>query len=86
MPDTHCTYRTATSSDMDSLNQIIEQAILTWDLPERVKRLAIPSYRYSALDMKHMQLLVAEDHKTGILGIVAWENADPAEIPQAQDK
>ena len=66
------------------MNQVIEQAILAWDLPERVKRLAIPSYRYSKLDMQHMQLLVAQDQDKRILGVMAWEKADPTETPQAQ--
>ena len=31
-----------------------------WQLPERVKRLALPSYRYNEMDLKYYSLVVAE--------------------------
>ena len=54
---------------------------MTWDLPERVKRLSLPSYLYSVQDLDHLGLLVAEDEKRGLVGVAAWEPADAREAP-----
>lgn len=54
---------------------------MTWALPERVKRLSLPSYRYDSLDFDHLEVVVAEDDKQHIIGIAAWEQADPRDIP-----
>lgn len=78
------TIRDATSNDLERINQVIEQAIMTWDLPERVKMLALPSYRYSYLDLQHMQLIVAAEPSGGIVGVAAWEKADISETPEGR--
>ena len=56
-------------------------AIATWDLPERVKRLTLPSYSYQAHDLEHLTLMLAEAAGEGLLGVAAWESADPADAP-----
>lgn len=68
-------------SDIDGINQVIEAAITTWSLPERVKRLALSSYRYSSVDLDHLEAVVAEDEGQHIIGIAAWEPADAKDAP-----
>ena len=54
---------------------------MTWDLPERVKRLALPSYRYTSTDLEHLEMVVAEDDRQATMGVAAWEPADAKDIP-----
>lgn len=54
-----------------------------WDLPERVKRLALPSYRYDEHDLAHLDLWVAQI-STAIVGVVALEPADTRDLPDGQ--
>lgn len=73
--------RAATAADLDAVNGVIERAVMTWQLPERVKRLAMPSYRYGEQDLAHLHLEVADDGTDGIVGVAAWEAADPRDVP-----
>jgi predicted N-acetyltransferase YhbS len=70
------TIRLASPQDLDALNQVIEQAVMSWRLPERVKRLALPSYRYNDFDMQHMEILVAVGSNQAVIGLAAWEIND----------
>lgn len=70
------TIRLAGAQDLNELNRVVEQAIMSWRLPERVKRLALPSYRYSELDMQHMEILVAVEPNKALIGLAAWELSD----------
>lgn len=76
--------RPATAGDLDALNGVIERAVMTWDLPERVKRLSLPSYRYSPLDLDHLQVVVAEQASYGIVGAAGWEPAAAGDAPTGQ--
>ncbi|AHE99759.1 GCN5 family acetyltransferase [Thioalkalivibrio paradoxus ARh 1] len=72
--------RDAIPSDLPRVNTVIEAAVGTWNLPERVKRLAMPSYRYAADDLDHLSLrilLLGE----AVVGVAAWEPADPGFSP-----
>jgi predicted N-acetyltransferase YhbS len=73
--------RPATPADLDAVNTVIERAVMTWNLPERVKRLTLPSYRYSAHDLNHLKLMVAERTGSGIVGVAAWEPASARDLP-----
>ncbi len=53
---------------------------MNWPLPERIKRLALPSYRYTEVDYDHIQFIVAETQKRGIVGVAACEIADPHDM------
>ena len=75
------TLRPSTKADLDAINRVIEAAVMTWDLPERVKRLSLSSYRYNEWDFEHLEMRVAEDSKQNIVGIAAWEQADPKDTP-----
>ncbi len=62
----------ATKDDLKAINSVIETAVMTWQLPERVKRLAMPSYRYTEQDLEHYDLVVAEQDGR-IVGVAAWD-------------
>ena len=74
----------ASAEDLAAINRVVERAVMGWHLPERVKRLALPTYRYSELDMTHMQLWIAETGPAAIAGVIAWEQADVQDTPGGQ--
>jgi predicted N-acetyltransferase YhbS len=76
--------RPATPADLAAINTVIERAVMTWQLPERVKRLAMPSYRYNPHDLEHLKLVVAENGEHGVIGIAAWEPANARDLPAGQ--
>ena len=78
----HGLIRDATSGDLDAVNAVVAAAIQTWRLPDRVKRLALPVYRYTPEDLAHLQLRVLEQ-PAGIIAVAAWEPADPRDLPGA---
>lgn len=57
---------------------------MDWDLPERVKRLSLPSYRYSEHDLQMLELVVAEDESGTIIGVAGWEEAEAGDLPGGQ--
>ena len=67
--------RPATPTDLDAINAVIERAVMTWNLPHRVKRLTLPSYRYNAHDLDHLHMVLAGDAGHAVLGVAAWEPA-----------
>ena len=73
--------RPATPADLDAINAVIERAVMTWNLPERVKRLTLPSYRYNAHDLDHLHMVLAEDGDHAVLGVAAWEPASVRDLP-----
>lgn len=73
--------REALAADLSAINVVVERAVMTWRLPERVKRLALPSYRYHAYDLRHQRMLVAAPSDGDIVGVVALEEADPRDLP-----
>ena len=54
---------------------------MAWQLPERVKRLSLPSYRYHPHDLDHLHIVVAEDANHAIVGLASWEPASPRDLP-----
>ncbi|MFN3595050.1 MAG: GNAT family N-acetyltransferase [Thiobacillaceae bacterium] len=73
--------RPATAADLPAINRVVERAVMTWRLPERVKRLALPSYRYHTHDLDHQRMLVAVAADADIVGVAALEEADPRDLP-----
>ena len=67
--------------DLPAINAIVEQAVASWDVTERVKRLAMPDYQYRREDMDHMWLLAAQAKDGKLWGFAALEEADSAELP-----
>lgn len=76
--------RPAAVDDLPAINAIVERAVMTWQLAERVKRLSLPSYRYHAHDFVHMHGVVAEDAQGTVLGVAAWDDADARDTPTGQ--
>lgn len=72
--------RAAGIGDLAALNSVVERAFMTWTLPERVKRLSLPSYRYRAIDLDFLRIVVAE-RAQHIVGVAAWEAADARDLP-----
>ncbi len=72
--------RPAEISELDAVNHVIELAVMSWKLPERVKRLSLPSYRYDAADFRALEVVVGL-HGRDVVGVAAWESADPGETP-----
>lgn len=70
--------RHAAESDLDAINRVIEAAVMTWKLPERVKRLSVASHFYHPLDLQHMHIQVAEDQGR-IMAVVAVDD-EPVEV------
>jgi predicted N-acetyltransferase YhbS len=75
--------RPASKTDLDAINRIIEAAIMTWDLAERVKRLTLPTYKYNEMDLQHLEIVVAEQSGT-IVGVAAWEQANSIDAPKGK--
>jgi GNAT superfamily N-acetyltransferase len=69
------------AEDLEAVNRVVEAAVMGWDLPERVKRLARVSYRDRPGDRDHLELLVAADSAGEAVGVAAIEEAPPAHVP-----
>jgi N-acetylglutamate synthase-like GNAT family acetyltransferase len=63
--------RPANADDLDKINQVITRAVMTWNLPDRVKRLSLPSYHYDKLDLQHFRILLAfiDDRLAGVIAL-----------------
>ena len=76
--------RAATSEDLLFINGIIEAAVMSWTLPERVKRLSMPAYRYDKAALEAVDMQVASDSDGDIVGVVAY--CEPKEEMALQDR
>lgn len=77
--------RPATLADLPAVNQVVEAAVMQWDLPERVKRLSLNSYRYNEYDLQHLTIVVALTEQDTVAGVAAWEAADPRDTPEQRN-
>lgn len=59
--------------DLADINQIIESAVMQWDLPERVKRLSLPSMTYTETDFAYYQMIKAVCQNS-ICGVLAMDH------------
>ena len=73
--------RAAGRQDLDAVNAVVEAGVRSWDLPERVKRLVLPSYRYTAADLDHVDMRVVE-LDGDLAALAAWEPLPPEELPE----
>ncbi|MDH5601468.1 MAG: GNAT family N-acetyltransferase [Gammaproteobacteria bacterium] len=71
----------ANKEDLDDINRVIEAAIMCWDLPERVKRLSLPSYFYNEQDLQHLEIVVIKQNKD-IIGLASWHQAENKDTPE----
>lgn len=56
---------------------------MSWPLPERVKRLSLPSYRYTREDLRHQDVVLARDKGGSVRGVAVMEEAAPSDVPGA---
>lgn len=77
------TIRPAEIADLDNINKLIEAAIMNWDLPERVKRLSLPSYYYNEIDLQHFDIDVAV-HDNKIIAVIAYVQAESGDLPKGK--
>ncbi len=64
--------RLANKNDLRSINQVIEKALMTWKLTDRVKRLVLPTYFYNELDLEHFIIFVALESES-IIGVACLD-------------
>ena len=83
MPDSVIYISNAKKTDLPAINRVIEAAIMQWNLPERVKRLSLPSYFYNEFDLEHFEIIVAKD-ANDIIGVASLELADQLDTPGNQ--
>jgi hypothetical protein len=73
--------RPAGQTDPEAINRVVESVVMTQHLPDRVKRLSLPVYRYDNVDLVHLDIVLAVDSRLNIIGIAVWEQADTRESP-----
>ena len=73
--------RPARAGDLDALNRVSERALMTWDLPDRVKRVSLPLYRYDAHDLDTLEAMLIESAGRQVVAVGAWEPAPADETP-----
>lgn len=56
-------------------NQVVAEALRSWGLSERVRRLALPSLLYDQFDLEHMRISLVEDLEGRGSAAVAWEES-----------
>lgn len=54
---------------LEAINEVIAAAIDNWRLSERVKRAALPSYRYDTFDQADTRFFLARDETGAIQGV-----------------
>lgn len=69
------------TADLDALNAVVEACLMEWNLPTRVKRLALGSYLYGESDLTFMQFLLAVTTGGQVVGVAALELAAERELP-----
>jgi GNAT superfamily N-acetyltransferase len=78
------TMRRLQSTDLEPVNAIVEAAVNSWSLPDRVKRLVLPVYRYEREDLKHLVMVGAESAPGRVVGIASWEAAADGDLPSGK--
>ena len=79
----YSTLRQATTAELPAINATIEAAVMSWQLPERVKRLSLSSYHYDLVDLQHLTVMLLEQDGR-VIAVAAWEPADVADTPEQQ--
>ncbi len=74
-------FGSAKVSDLGVINALIDSAIATWNVSDRVKRASRPLYHYHQQDLEFLELVVARTQGDSIVGVAAWEAADQFDAP-----
>lgn len=75
--------RGATVEDLAAINAVVERALMSWDLSDRVKRLSLPAYRYDRHDFEALGFRVAVDAADRVVGVAAWDTGHTSGPPGA---
>jgi GNAT superfamily N-acetyltransferase len=85
--------RPVACADLGTVNAVVDSAVTTWGLPQRVLRLGLPSLRYTRTDLDHMTVHLAHCRQAATISdasfqdihdarsavaVVAWEPATAA--------
>ena len=73
----------ASIEQLHAVNRVIEAAVMHWKLPERVKRLSLPSYLYDTTDFNSLLVLVAIEDG-GVIGVAAVEETKAEDLPEGK--
>ena len=65
------TIGTGNKTDLDCINKVVTAAVMSWPMPERIKRLSVPVLSYDNEDFKHYRFAVYKDADQ-IQGVAAW--------------
>ncbi|MDA9918980.1 GNAT family N-acetyltransferase [Porticoccaceae bacterium] len=67
---------TGKKTDLDCINNVVAAAVMSWPMPERIKRLSVPVLSYDSEDFKHYRFVV---YRQGgeIKGVAAWNPEAP---------
>jgi len=77
---------TGKKTDLDCINNVVAAAVMSWPMPERIKRLSVPVLSYDSEDFKHYRFVVYRqggeikggEVKGGeIKGVAAWNPEAP---------
>ncbi len=68
-----CGTRYATAADLVAVNSVVTRAVATWQVSDRVIRLAMPSLRYTPADFQHMRILMGTDCADAPIAVAVWE-------------
>lgn len=75
--------RSAKTSDLAKINQVIQSAVMNWPMLHRVKRLAVPVLQYNETDLDFYEVLVAT-FRDEVIGVAAWDSAPSQLLPNGQ--
>jgi GNAT superfamily N-acetyltransferase len=59
---------------LPAINRVIEDAVASWPLPSRLKKLALPLLRYDAIDANDYEFLLAGVGERAV-GVAAWDRS-----------
>lgn len=79
--DPEITLRPGLPADLGAINRVVEGAVMTWRVAERVKRLALPGYRYAESDFADHTFIVAARGGDGVVGVAAMTDAEARDLP-----
>jgi GNAT superfamily N-acetyltransferase len=66
------TIKPAELHHLRAINRVIESAVLNWPTEKRMKRLAVPTLQYDAVDLDHYTVLVGELNDE-VVAVAAWD-------------
>ena len=63
-------------TDLHCINKVVTAAVMSWPMPERIRRLSVPVLSYDSEDFKHYRFALYRDSGE-IRGVAAWNAQAP---------